>query len=341
MDLNDLQALMGDSLGDGDLRDLWVVDLDPLPTPPNPDLTDGGGAGGGKTWPLLGEARRLADSLGAYVHYVGPADSAEAIAFGADRVHPLTAGSGDAALAALGPYFDSHRPEFVFLPATPMGNEIAGRLAHRLKGGVVLNCIAVRLDESTRELVGSHPVYDGAYFLDTAIAAKPAIVTVSRGAFALPLRDPGRSGEVEPLDSMPVEGRVRALGPVEYTPAEAPLHKAARVVAVGRAGNDPGSVELAKAIASKIGAHFAGDRSAFDSGWVAQEQIVGVIGTEIAPDIYIAAGIWGDTLHRAGVEGAKYIVAIHPDKNAPIFQYADAAIVGAPKDVLPKLIALL
>jgi electron transfer flavoprotein alpha subunit len=326
MDLNDLQALMGEPLEAEDHRDLWVIDTS-VETQPAASL--------------LGEARRMADSLGAYVHYVGPADPAEAIAFGADRVHPLSVESGDAALAALAPFFEAHKPEFVFLPAAWLGNELAGRLAQRLRGGAVFNCIALRLDESTRELVGSHPVYDGAYYLDTAITRKPAIVTVQPGVLAAPLRDPGRTGEVESLDPAPAESRVRALGPVDHTPPAVSLHKAARVVAVGRSGNDAGSVEAARAIAGKIGAHFAGDRSAFDSGWVEQDQIVGVIGTEIAPDLYIAAGIWGDTLHRAAVEGAKYVIAIHPNKNAPIFQYADAVIVGAPKDVLPKLLALL
>ena len=68
---------------------------------------------------------------------------------------------------------------------------------------------------------------------------------------------------------------------------------------------------------------------------------MGVIGTEIAPDVYVAAGIAGDTLHRVGVEGAKFVLAIHPDPNAPIFKYADAGIVGKPKDVLPRLLELL
>lgn len=331
MDVNDLQALMGESLETEDYRDLWVIDLDsPLPL--------GRGAGGEG---LLGEARRMADSLGAYVHYIGPAEAAEAIAFGADRVHPLSVHSGDSAMSVLAPFFESHKPEFVFLAATTQGSEVAGRLAQRLKGGLVLNCIALRLDESTREWVGAHPVYDGAYYLDTAITAKPAIVTVRPGAFAAPLRDSSRSGEVETFENPQVESRVRALGPADYIPPAVPLRKSARVLAVGRAGNDAGSIEVAKQIAEKIGAHFAGDRSAFDSGWITRDQIVGVIGTEIAPDIYIAAGIWGDTLHRAGVEGAKYVIAIHPNKSAPIFQYADAAIVGKPKDVLPKLLAML
>lgn len=336
MDLSDLQALMGESFEADDYRDLWVLDLNsPLLSGVS---SDGRGAGGEG---LIGEARRMADSLGAYVHYIGAGNTEDAIALGADRVHPLEAQSGDEIVAALAPYFESHKPEFIFLPATTLGDEVAGRLAQRLNGGAVYDCIALRLDESSRELVASHPVYDGAYYLDTAITAKPAIVTVRPGVYSAPMRDSGRSGEVETIEGLTTENRVRALGQADYTPPSVPLRKAAKVLAVGRGGNDDESVAVAKDIAEKIGAHFAGDRSAFDSGWISREQIIGVIGTEIAPDIYIAAGIWGDTLHRVGVEGAKYVIAIHPDQNAPIFKYADACIVGKPKDVLPKLLAML
>ena len=324
MDIYDLQALMGESTETEDYRDLWVVDL------------AGDGAAG-----LLGEARRMADSLGAYVHTLSPADSGEAIAFGADRVHPLTADSADAAVAVLAALFESRKPEFVFFTASPLANEVATRLAGRLNSGALANCIALRLDESTREIVASHPAYDGAYYLDSAITSKPQIFTVLPGVLPMPLRDSGRSGEVETIETAETASRVRSLGKADYVPPTLPLRKAARVVAVGRAGNDGESVAIAKQIAEKIGANFAGDRSAFDSGWIDHDQIVGVIGTEIAPDVYIAAGIWGDTLHRAGMEGAKYVIAIHPDKRAPIFTYADAAIVGQPKDVLPKLLALL
>ncbi|MEK7786841.1 MAG: hypothetical protein AAB658_15645, partial [Chloroflexota bacterium] len=143
MDIYDLQALMGESTDAEDYRDLWIV-----------DLTGDGAAG------LLGEARRMADSLGAYVHTLGPADSGDAIAFGADRVHPFTVDSADAAVAALATLFESRKPEFVFFTASEFANEVATRLAARLNTGALANCIALRLDESTREIVASHPAYD-------------------------------------------------------------------------------------------------------------------------------------------------------------------------------------
>jgi electron transfer flavoprotein alpha subunit len=326
MDLDDLQALLGDSAGASDHRDIWVIGL------------HGASAEG-----LLGEARRLADSMGAYVHYIGAGNTEDAIAFSADRAHTLSAASGDEIVSALASYFESNKPEFVFLPANALSDEVAGRLAQQLNGGAVYDAIALRIDDSSRELIASHPVYDGAYYLDTAITAKPAFVTVRPGTFAAPYRDAGRSGEVDSIEATSNENRVRSLGPVE-TPQWAvsvPLHKASKVLGLGRWGNDDASAATAKQLAEKIGAHVAGDRSAFDAGWITREEIVGVVGTEIAPDLYITAGIEGDILHRAGVEGAKFVIAIHPDKNAPIFRDADACIIGRPRDVLPELLKKL
>ncbi len=328
MDLYNLETLMGDTTSTEDYRDLWIVDID--------------GTYGAS---LLNEARRMADSLGAYVHYIGAMDSNEAIACGADRVHPLTVDSADAAVSALASFFESHKPEFVFFTADYYANEIANRLAGKMNSGAITDCIALRLDESAREIIALHPVYDGAYYLDSAITSKPQIFTVREGVFPEAMKDNGRSGEVETFEAQIGESKVRALGKVEYVEAAlhkpSPLRKAAKVIAVGRKGNDEASVGNAREIAQKIGAAFAGDRSAFDAGWVDHDHIVGINGIEIAPDVYIAAGIWGDTLHRAGVEGAKYVIAIHPDKRAPIFQYADACIVGEPKEVLPKLLSVL
>ncbi|MBI5054742.1 MAG: hypothetical protein HZB52_15960, partial [Chloroflexi bacterium] len=246
MDLYNLETLMGDTASTEDYRDLWIVDVD--------------GARGAS---LLNEARRMADSLGAYVHYIGVMDSDEAIAFGADRVHPLTVDSSDAAVSALATFFESHKPEFVFFTAGYYANEIANRLAGKMNSSAITDCIALRLDESTREIIALHPVYDGAYYLDSAITAKPQIFTVREGVYPEAMKDKGRSGETESFDVSSTLQKVRVLGKVEYELAATPWRKAVKVIAVARKGSDEASVGIAREIAQKIGAAFAGDRSAF------------------------------------------------------------------------------
>ena len=146
-------------------------------------------------------------------------------------------------------------------------------------------------------------------------------------------------GEPTAVEVEPVEPAVRVIGPAEnFEPPPVPLAKAVVVVAAGRQAGD---FELVKQFAAALGGQVAGDRGARDAGWIERGQTVDVRDVTVAPDVYVAVGIRGDTFHNAAIEGAKFIVAIHPDPDAPIFQVADLCLEADPQEVLPALLNAL
>ncbi len=302
------------------------------------------------TLEALGAARTLADSLGAYVYGVllgeGVAELAQTLyQAGADGVR--VADDPSLAQFALEPYlkvlsdlFEAEQPEVVIFGATARGQELAPRLAQRMGGGLIEHVTAVSLDEATRTVQGAIPIYGGEYFEIVACPeARPQFLTVEPGAFPAPFVDSYRKGEPTAIEVELVEPAVRVVGSAEgFEPPPVPLAQAPVIVAAGRQAGD---FEMVKQLAAALGGQVAGDRGARDAGWIEAQQVVDVRGVQVAPQVYVAVGIRGDTFHDAAIEEARFIVAIHPDPDAPIFQVADLCLEAEPQEVLPALLEAL
>lgn len=302
------------------------------------------------TLEAVSAARTLGDSLGAYVYGVllgdGVTDQAQSLyQAGADGVRvaddPLLARFAlEPYLKVLSDLFQEEQPEVVLFGATREGEELAGRLAQRMGGGLIERAVSVDLDESTRTVQARFPIYGGDYFEIAACPeARPQFLTIQPNAFPAPFLDPGRRGEPKAMGVGALEAAVRVVGPaVDFEPPQVPLAQAPGIVAVGR---QVGDFELAEELAAVLGAQVAGDRGARDAGWIEAEQVVDVRGVTVTPEVYVAVGIRGDTFHNAAIEGAKFILAIHPDSDAPIFQVADLCLEADPEEVLPALLEAL
>jgi electron transfer flavoprotein alpha subunit len=115
------------------------------------------------------------------------------------------------------------------------------------------------------------------------------------------------------------------------------LTQAPIIVAVGRGIKAPENIALAEKLAKAIGGEIAASRPICDEGWLPMERQIGSSGQTVAPKLYMALGISGAIQHVVGMKGARTIVAINKDHNAPIFEIADYGVVGDIFEVMPAL----
>ena len=94
-------------------------------------------------------------------------------------------------------------------------------------------------------------------------------------------------------------------------------------------------------LAKVIGAEVSASRPVVDSGWIDSFRQVGSSGSNVAPKLYFSLGISGAIQHVVGMKGAKSILAINKDPDAPIFEIADYAVIGDVLEIVPRLIEAL
>jgi electron transfer flavoprotein alpha subunit len=303
----------------------------------------------------MGQARELADQIGVYVYGILLGHQVKSLgqelaAYGADKVlvvdDPVLAEYQPELFAqAVADLIDRYHPEILLLPATPLGNDLAPRLAQRLDTGLISHCSEVGIDLAERLLVGTFPVFGGEMHHTVACPqARPQIATLQPGNFRIPYQDTYRSAEVQQVDVDlgDLSARLEWLDLSASVDLPAvPLSKAKVVVAAGRGMGDADGFALVEQLAKALGGDVAGSRGAFDEGWIAEEQVVGVGGEFIAPDLYVACGISGDVYHYFGLQDAKFVVAINPDERAPIVKLANIAIIGDAREVIPAWLEAL
>jgi electron transfer flavoprotein alpha subunit len=94
-------------------------------------------------------------------------------------------------------------------------------------------------------------------------------------------------------------------------------------------------------LAALLGGAVGCSRAVTMAGWRPHSDQVGQTGTKIAPELYIPCGISGATQHMAGCKGAKRLLAINPDPEAPILASADYAVIGDLHTVVPAISAAI
>jgi len=293
---------------------------------------------------LLTKARELAGTVEAVAWGPSTASIAATLgAYGATKVHDVGDLAGAlpgvpvaAALAQAGGL-----PDVILIPHTYDGRDIAGRLSVKLDKPVLTNVTDLRLDGDA--IVVGTAIFGGSVLLDTVFTGSgPGLVVVKPKSFAAE-ESGGAAAEVVAL-SVPDTGASNGAKIVNRHVEERvgpKLDEADVVVSGGRGLGEAGNYQMIEELAKLLKAAPGASRAIVDAGWVPYAYQVGQTGKTVKPNVYIAAGISGATQHLVGMKGAKNIIAINKDKEAPIFSVADLGIVGDVHKVIPKLIEAL
>ena len=226
-------------------------------------------------------------------------------------------------------------PTTVIAAGTDRGNEVLAHAAVMLDGVFAANVIAADGDTVTRQRWG------GSLLEEARLHGDVKLVTVAPHAVAI--EETTGEPDVQAFQPEHAAGDLiaRVAERVEETTAGVSLADAPVVVSGGRGvGSAEGFAPLEE-LAGLLGAAIGCSRAVTMAGWRPHTDQVGQTGTKISPDLYIPCGISGATQHMAGCKGAKNLLAINSDPEAPIMASADYAVIGDVLEIVPAITAEL
>jgi electron transfer flavoprotein alpha subunit len=288
---------------------------------------------------LLTKARSLGGDVAAVA--LGPGATASASELGAHGAATVYANDeqvfadqpGGPAAHTLRALVDAHTPSMILFPGTYEGRDVSGRLQALTGSTLMANATDVESPSRART-----EIFGGTKYVDVDLAGpEPRLVLVRPKSF--PAEPTGGAAAVVPVDAVIPEGPSATVIERHAEVAGGPkLEEANVVIAGGRGLGGPDPFAMLDELAAAIGGAAVGaSRAAVDAGWVPYSYQVGQTGKTVKPEVYIAAGISGALQHVVGMKGAKRIVAINKDADAPILRIADLGVVGDLFQIVPAL----
>ncbi len=246
----------------------------------------------------------------------------------------------DGFVAALKQLVEKTQPKLVLMPHTYQVRDFAPKLAAALDRALVSDAIGYKYEGG--KLLFTRQMFQGKFAADVScLGDAPFFATFQNGAFR---GDQVQAGEapapVEAINVAIPDGVVRNKPEAPFKEAKqaVDLTQAEVIVAVGRGIKEQKNIEIAKQLADALGGEIAASRPICDSGWLPMDRQVGSSGQTVAPKLYLALGISGAIQHVVGMKGARSIIAINKDSEAPIFEIADVAVIGNLFDIVPPLV---
>jgi electron transfer flavoprotein alpha subunit len=281
----------------------------------------------------LAFARTLGEPVEALL--VGGADAAAKLAVDSAHVAELEGSYAPGAWAtAVQELIERRSPSAVVAAGTDVGNEVLSHVAARLDLPFAANCVEATPGEP---LLVTRARWGGSLLEEARVHGRPALLTVF--PHAVEAEAAGTPTKVEAFTpaTRDADLAVRVSERVAAATGGVSLAEAKVVVSGGRGVGSAEGFAIIEELAALLEGAVGCSRVVTSAGWRPHTDQVGQTGTKISPDLYIACGISGATQHIAGCRGAKKLLAINSDPEAPILASADYAVIGDLHEIVPAI----
>jgi electron transfer flavoprotein alpha subunit len=297
---------------------------------------------------LAGEAKNLATKLGQEACALILGHRVQALPeclglYAVDRVllvddPHLDTYSSETHVDALAQLAEEHRPSIILFSSTPLGNDLAPRLAARIKASFAARYTEIDVDSEGR-LTVRRAVHGGNANATATSLRQPLVATIDPQSLSLQKA----KQETNPVVTRPKvwvsprSGKTTTVDYLRADPCAVCVSEAEIVIGVGKGLGSAQNLDAIEDLARILGASIGGSRRATDEHWITDERRIGLTGKTISPRLYLICGISGAFHHTLSIKGAQFKVVINTDEKAPIAKMADLVIVGDMQQILPEL----
>ena len=231
---------------------------------------------------------------------------------------------------------EAKKPALIIAAATDKGNEVLSHIGAHLDLPMSANTSIIQLGDENKLI---RYRWGSSLLEETVIKNKPLLITLALNL----VKAEKKSANTPQIEEFPTEFssenfRVQLIRTEEDAEGGASLASASIVIGGGRGVGSADGFAVLEELAESIDGAVGGSRVATNNGWISHTRQVGLTGNRIAPKLYIACGISGAVQHLVGCKGAKKIMVINNDPQAPFFTKADYGVIGDLHEILPAII---
>ena len=300
------------------------------------------------TYELIGKARELADKINQPVYAVFVGNNLSNIAekllhYNVDKVfvydEELACFHIEKYTNVFEDFIKNNKPTSILVGATPVGRQLAPKVAARFKTGLTADCTILDM-KSTTDLVQIRPAFGGNIMAEILTPNnRPQMATVRYKVMETPAYSEDINGEIVNCKTNNIDfgSNIKILDVIKK-PKEENIESADVLIVAGRGIKKKEDLSMLEDLADLLNGQLAVTRPLVENGWAEAKRQIGLSGKTVRPKLIMTCGVSGAIQFVAGMNNAETIFAINNDEKAPIFKYANYAIVGDIYEVIPKLI---